>query len=183
MKARLSAHDAALDYSALREAHAAAADYAPNSSTTLADRRAVESLLEKRDFAAAAARIDQWLARDPLNPFAHMGGARAHRELGDTRRADFHAAVVDGLYAAICEKGQGLALDNPCRVLSIDEEHFFLGISGLKLDGQWGILCTGDRPCEAYAVTDPKQHRSFTVYFDISLPYAFQQAHESHAPR
>lgn len=177
LKRRLVAGEAGIDFRALRMAYAATPAYTPNSAETLTIRKQAQEALESGKFQEARAIAERWLEFDYLNPFAHMGAAKSYRELGDTVRANFHAGVLDGLYKSICREDEGRSEKTPCRVLSIDEAHFYLGMNDLVLDGQWGTLCAGDKPCEVYAVTARKSKHASRLYFDISLPYAYQQAH------
>ncbi len=176
LKARFAAGDATVDFRALRHAHAAAPDYLPNSPDALVRRKAVQDALEARRFDTALALLQKWLAADFLNPFAHLGAARAYRETGNEERAVFHDAVVDGLYASICARDEGLSENRPCPVLSIDEQHFFLVMNGFMVQGEYGMDCSENRPCQVYEVTKMNTNEAFTLYFDISRPLAFRAA-------
>lgn len=176
LKARLQAGDPKLDYLALRMAHAESADYLPNSPDALVRRKAVQDALEARKYDEAAGLLEKWLAADFLNPFAHLGASRAYRELGKEDQAAFHEAVVDGLFQSICGRDEGQSENRPCRVLSIDEQHFFLVMNGFMVDGEYGTTCRDERPCQVYEVTKQNTNEAFTLYFDISRPLAFQEA-------
>jgi len=176
LKARLAAGDATVDFRALRHAHADAPDYLPNSPDSLVRRKAVQDALEARRFDTALALLQKWLAADFINPFAHLGAARAYRETGDEERAAFHDAVVDGIYASICAPDEGLSENRPCPVLSIDEQHFFLVMNGFMVQGEYGMDCSEKRPCQVYEVTKMNTNEAFTLYFDISRPLAFRAA-------
>lgn len=172
LKARLAAGDATVDFRALRDAHATTPDYRPNSPDALVRRKAVQDALEARRFDAAVALLEKWLAVDFLNPFAHLGAARAYRETGNAEKAAFHEAVVDGLYASICGRDEGLSENRPCPVLSIDEQHFFLVMNGFSVQGEYGMDCGEGRSCQVYEVTKMNTNEAFTLYFDISRPLA-----------
>lgn len=182
LKAKVAAGDADVDYFKLRLGSAAAPDYHPNSPDSLIRRKAVQDAIEAKKFPEAAELVEHWLRAEFLNPFAHLGAARIYRELGDAKRADFHAAVVDGLYASICRSDEGESPRRPCRVLSIDEQHFYLVMSGLTVDGEYGQECHDGQPCEVYEVTERNTRRKHTIYFDISLPLAWQEAHRRTLP-
>lgn len=176
LKARLAAGDASVDFRALRDAHATSPDYRPNSPDALARRKAVQDALEARRFDTALALLEQWLAVDFLNPFAHLGAARAYRETGKAEKAAFHEAVVDGLYASICGPDEGLSENRPCPVLSIDEQHFFLVMNGFSVQGEYGMDCGEGRSCQVYEVKKMNTNEAFTLYFDISRPLAYRAA-------
>ena len=181
LKARLASGDAKLDFRALRLAHAAAPDYAPNQAALLEKRRAVEQALKAEKYEEAKPLLESWLAADFLNPFAHLGAARVAEKTGNATQAAFHNAVVEGVFNSICAKGEGLSEDKPCQVLSIDEEHFYLVMNGFRLEGQHSLLCDGQQACEALDVTDPKTRKGYTIYMDISLPLNFLQSQKGSA--
>ncbi len=176
LKARLVGGDASVDFRALRDAHAAAPDYRPNSPDALVRRKAVQDALEARHFDSAVALLEKWLAADFLNPFAHLGAARAYREVGNAEKAAFHDAVVDGLFASICGPDEGLSENRPCPVLSIDEQHFYLVMNGFMVQGEYGMDCSEQRACQVYEVKKMNTNETFTLYFDISRPLAFRAA-------
>jgi len=176
LKARLDAGDTGVDFRALRDAYATTPDYRPNSPDALVRRKAVQDALEARRFDTALTLLEKWLAADFLNPFAHLGAARAYRETGNAEKAAFHDAVVDGLYASICAPDEGLSEQRPCPVLSIDEQHFFLVMNGFTVQGEYGMDCSEGRPCQVYEVTKMNTNEAFTLYFDISRPLAYRAA-------
>lgn len=181
LKARLQGGETNLDFFALRMAYAKSPEYSPNQAALLEKRRAVEAALSAGKFEEARPLVEAWLAGDYLNPFAHLGAARIEEKTGHAEKAKFHNAVVDGLANSICGKGQGLSEDQPCKVLSIDEEHFYLAMHGFKLEGQHGLQCDGKQACEALDVTDPRDGKGYTLYMDISIPLAWLQQQQGNA--
>jgi hypothetical protein len=174
--AKLQAGDPAVDFHALRMAHAASPDYRPNSPDSLIRRKAVQDAIESKAFDQAAPLLEKWLSKEPLNPFAHLGAIRVYKELGDEQKSAFHDAVVDGIFRSICQVDEGYSPNRPCRVLSIDEQHFYLVMQGLVIDGDYGTLCRDERPCQVYEATKLNTNSKHTLYFDISLPLAYQDA-------
>jgi hypothetical protein len=181
LKSRLESGDTHIDFRALRLAYADSPAYAPNQSSSLSNRRAVEQAFEAGQFSAAVPLIQKWLAEDYLNPFAHLGAVRAYEKTGDTQRAQFHDAVVLGLFNSICARNEGRSENRPCPVVSIDEEHFFLVMNGFRIDAQHGALCQGDQPCNVYDVINRKTHAAVTVYLDISRPLHYLDTHPAPA--
>jgi len=181
LKAKLLDGDAAVDYYALRLGHAASPDYHPNSPDSLVRRKAVQNALEAKKFEEAKTLVEHWLSEEFLNPFAHLGAARVYKELGDAQKLAFHEAVVDGIFASICRADEGVSTRRPCRVLSIDEQHFYLVMNGMMVDGEYGRECHDGQPCQVYEVTKMNTNQQYTLYFDISLPLAWQEARRKDA--
>ena len=181
LKARLLNGDFAIDFRALRLAYAETPAYHPNAPATLDFRRRTQAALQAKKYADVLAIGETWLTADYLNPFAHMGVARAHEALGHTEQARFHNRVLEGLYNSICVNGQGQSASSPCKVLSIDEEHFYLGRNRLQVGTQYGLECTGKIPCDVYEVRPAGGTQLYDVHFDISLPYAYSQRHPTPA--
>jgi len=181
LKAKLLGGDADVDYLKLRLGHAASPEYHPNSPDSLIRRMGVQKAIEAKKFDEAAPLVEHWLDAEFLNPFAHLGAIRVYKELGDEKKAAFHNAVVDGLFASICQADEGESIRRPCRVLSIDEQHFYLVMNGMMLDGEYGRECFDKQPCQVYEVTKMNTNRHYTLYFDISLPLAWQDAQRAEA--
>ena len=179
LKARLLAGDFSLDFRELRLAYAKTNEYHPNATSALESRRRMQAALQAKKYAEARTQGEAWLEGDYLNPFAHMGMARAYEKLGEVERARFHNRVLEGLYNSICLIGQGRSSDAPCKVLSIDEEHFYLGRNRLEVGSQYGVECAGKIPCDVYEVRPPGSSELSDIHFDISLPYAYAQQHPS----
>jgi len=181
LKAKMLGGDPNVDYLALRLGHAASADYHPNSPDSLIRRKAVQNAIEAKQFDEAAPLVEHWLEAEFLNPFAHLGAARIYKELGNEQKAAFHDAVVDGLFRSICLAEEGQSPRRPCRVLSIDEQHFYLVMNGMMVDGEYGQACHDGQACQVYEVTKMNTNRQYTLYFDISLPLHWQEKRRQEA--
>ena len=58
--------------------------------------------------------------------------AVADRELGDTGKADFHRAVLNGLIDSILKSGDGKSPKTAWVVISVHEEYVVLQVLGFK---------------------------------------------------
>lgn len=179
--ARLRGGDLALDFRALRFAYAHSPDYRPNAAAGVEHRREVQAALERKDFTAAAAAATRWLDQEYVNPFAHLGAARAQEGLGQLEAARFHNRVADGLYESICAPGEGRTQDRPCQVISRDEEFFYLARHNFEVGVQYEETCAGNRPCSVYEVREPGTDQLLDLHFDVSLPFAAQRAADAAA--
>ena len=173
---RLKAADFSIDFRSLRLAYTQTPAYHPNSGVSLSFRKRVQSALVNKDYGGAVKAADEWLAVEYVNPFAHLGAARAHDALGAAEQARFHHRVADGLYNSVCLPGQGLSATAPCQVISLDEEHFYLARHQFEVGGQYEETCLVDRPCSVYEVREPNSEVLHDIHFDVSVPFAYQQA-------
>jgi hypothetical protein len=176
LAARLRGGDLGTDFRALRLAYAHSEVYRPNSAAGIERRREVQAALERKDYAAAAAAAAQWLEQEYVNPFAHLGAARAEEGLGRLEAARFHNRVADGLYESICAPGEGRSPDRPCQVISRDEEFFYLARHNYEVGVHYEETCAGERPCSVYEVREAGTDQLIDLHFDVSLPFAAQRA-------
>ena len=162
---------AAVDFAALRSTYAASGDYDPYGSDAEL-RKAMFDALGRDDFAGARRLADSALAQNYLDLFAHVGANAAASGLGDSSRADFHVAVIRGLFEAIAATGDGTEA-KPWVVLSVDEEYALLQAQGLERTQQSLSTCAGGRPCDILTVTERRGGATRTLYFDITLPHGW----------
>jgi hypothetical protein len=174
--ARVKAGDFTVDFHALRFAYAQSPAYRPTSGASREFRQRVQAALERKDYVNAANTAEAWLAEEYVNPFAHLGAARAREALGATEQARFHNRVADALYESVCQPGQGSTVDAPCQVISLDEELFYLARHQFEVGGQYEETCARARPCHVYEVREPNSELLHDLHFDVSLPFAYQQA-------
>lgn len=181
LRAKVEAGDFSVDFRALRFAFAATPAYHPNSESTHRARQQLQAALEAKKYAKAVEIGEAWLATEYVNPFAHLGIARAHESLGATAKARFHHQVVDKLLDSICRAGEGRSPDLPCPVLSLDEEYFYLARHQFEIGSQYEQACAGEIPCHVFEVREPNTEVLHDLHFDISRPLAFQRDHPAAA--
>jgi Domain of unknown function (DUF4919) len=174
---RLKANDFTVDFRALRLAYTQTPGYHPNSSASREFRKQVQTALERKDYKGALKAADAWLATEYVNPFAQLGAARAYDALGEAEQARFHNRVADGIYDSLCLPGQGRSAAAPCQVISLDEEHFYLARHQFQVGGQYEETCLVASPCSVYEVRAPNSEVLDDIHFDVSIPFAYQQAH------
>ena len=174
---RLKANDFAVDFRALRLAYTRTPDYHPNSNASREFKKQVQTALERKNYVGARKAADAWLALEYVNPFAQLGAARAHDALGEAEQARFHNRVADGIYTSLCLPGQGRSAAAPCQVISLDEEHFYLARHEFQVGAQYEETCLVDSPCSVYEVRAPNSEVLDDIHFDVSIPFAYQQAH------
>ncbi|MGD9601323.1 MAG: DUF4919 domain-containing protein [Gammaproteobacteria bacterium] len=175
LRQRVEGGDLGVDFRSLRFAFAQTPAYRPGAARGQAARRAVQQALEKESWADAIAAARAWLADEYVNPFAHLGLARALEMTGETATARFHHRVAEALFDSICRGGEGRSADAPCPVISLDEEHFYLARHRFEVGGDYERTCARDRPCHVYEVHEPGTDMLHDIHFDISVPLARMQ--------
>jgi len=177
LRAQVEAGDFTVDFRALRFAYARTPAYEPTSGAARDARKRLQTALENKDYTTALDVGLAWLAVEYVNPFAHLGIARAHQSLGATDKARFHNRVADGLYDSICRGGEGRTAAAPCPVISLDEEYFYLARHQFEIGSQYEETCEGARPCHVFEVREPNTDTLHDLHFDVAVPLAYQRAH------
>lgn len=167
MLARLKAGDTTVDFRALRLADPAQLEKSHDVGHQARWRSSTLQALEAGRVDEAAALLNDWLAADYLNPFAHVGARQLRRMQGREREAAFHTRVLEGLYDSICVVGEGLSPAHPCPVVSLDEIHYYLARHRYEIGDSREEFC-GERACVVFEVRAPDGLMLVDLYFDIS---------------
>lgn len=165
---RLKQGDFQVDFTRLRESFAETPQYNPFGAGEAERHREMVSLLENGDWVGALAIADGLIEKTFVNGMAHVVAGMCHDQMGGTKKAEFHEAVVRGLMNSICDGTDGRSPEAPCRVISIAEERFYLTLSGLEFKGQSLLRC-GTGQCDRIDVEHTTSGESFAIYFDISI--------------
>ncbi len=156
-----------IDFAALRFAFAESDEYSPFGNESPDQLESVFKALEKGKHNKAVKLVQQLLDDFYLSGDAHYAASVALEKLGKSKEASFHLAVTRGLFDSICEDTDGTSPESPCRVISVDEEYFYLGASGLQVQEQTLSTCKYG-PCDMMRVRDQETDAESTLYFDIS---------------
>ena len=171
--ARLKARDTSIDFTALRLAYAASADYAPyaHESDALPYWESMNAALERQDYRRVVSQADSALNIDYLDIRTHIVRAHAAEQLGDTNAAAWDRAVADRLFESIMASGRGTR-DSPYVVVSMAEEYAVLAMTGYE-QGRQSLSECRSRPCDILETTHRDIQKKRTFHFDISLPKAY----------
>lgn len=166
--AQVAAHDAAIDFQALRIAYAASAAYDPYGARTRERRQRMMAAAKAGD-CPQVLRIAADIHRDYIT---HMGSywlafACAQR-LGDAEQARINARMFKGLADAISATGDGRSPATAMEVVAVEEEYGILNARGLKRDQQTLIREDGHSYDKMDAVDD--QGGKTILYFNVDLP-------------
>jgi len=172
LRVRLAAGDTGIDFRALRLAFAASGEYKVDTPALREWQRKVGEALTAADFAAADEAATAWLALEYVNPFAHLGAARAQEGLGKPAQAAFHRKVAEGLLDSICQRGEGQTLDAPCAAISVAEIHAYLARRRLEPGASHEAECAAGAPCLVFEVREQDTGNLLDLHFDISRPLA-----------
>lgn len=170
--AKVKAGDTKVDFRAMRLAYAQGKDASPYGPSSIARSEMNKALKEKR-YKDAIRSADEILKSDYVDPYAHMGKAIAHRELGETDKFEFHKAVYLGLMNSIVAGGDGKTFDTAYVVISTDEEYAVMQALGYQVSGQ-SLQRNKDHTFDVLHGTDPKTNSNVDVYFNIDIVWAME---------
>lgn len=170
---RMVDQDPTLDFWQFRREFAATERYAPYGDDSVDDpiEQAFSAIQEER-FEDALAAARQALELSPLHPKANFAARAAAQRLGNTDLAEFYDWVLGRLAESICGERSGFDIEDPCPVISVDEEYFFLQAHGFRNQEQ-SLLSCGESQCDALNAVDRSTNEEVTFYFDVSLPMAY----------
>ena len=168
---RLRSGDTSVDFTALRLAYAASADYSPYGSDADPFRDSLNAALGRQDYRRAVSVADSALNADYLDIRTHVIKAYAAEQVGDSNTAKWHRGVAARLVASIMQSGVG-TIDSPYVVVTIAEEYAVLGMTGYER-GMQALSECGSRPCDILQTTHRETQEKRTFHFDISLPKAY----------
>ncbi|MEN9728512.1 MAG: hypothetical protein RL434_2878 [Pseudomonadota bacterium] len=172
LRDRLEAGDTSVDFRALRLAFATSAAYQADTPALREMQEHVSRALAKDDFAGADKAATAWLAVEYVNPFAHLGAARAQDALGAPAAAAFHRKVAEGLMDSLCQRGEGQSPDAPCVAISVAEVYAYLARRRLEPGASHEAQCKGGVACLVFEVREQDSGNLLDLYFDISRPLA-----------
>jgi len=172
LRDRVAAGDTGVDFRALRLAFAASAGYEADTAALREWQQRVSEALAESNFEAADKAATAWLAVEYVNPFAHLGAARAQDALGVPAAATFHRKVAEGLMDSLCQRGEGQTPDAPCVAISVAEVYSYLARRRLEPGASHEAECAGGVACLVFEVREQDSGNLLDLYFDISRPLA-----------
>jgi hypothetical protein len=163
--ARLQSGDTAIDFQALRFAYAETPDFDPYARPVV-DRRDLIRAINSGRLGDALGLANTILAKNYTDMDAHYASFLVYDQRGDTARAEFHRAVVQGLMKSFADSGDGMSENTAMVVVTEAEEYSYIGLKGYQVVRQ-GLMPSNSGPVDALAVTTP-DNQGTTIYFNIS---------------
>jgi hypothetical protein len=156
------------DFPRLRRAFAQSPHYNPYGEPF--DPGPVRQEVANGERVAGLLALDRVLEGHWMDLDAQRFAAAACRRLGETDRAERHAAFHEGLLRAILEAGDGRSFETAWPVLSVAEEYHILGLLRLEVEAQ-ALTERDGHTFDVLTVKDHKTGDSFKVYFNIDAPH------------
>ena len=171
--AKAAAHDASVDFRALRFAYLDSKAFeGAGKQFETADtlRRAMFAAARSGDDAAVRANAEKILSIDYTDLWAHKLLRQSCAALKDDACAELHHFVEFGLLDSIIHSGDGKTCATGWEAVQISEEYFVLGMMGVHFEQQ-SLVNAGGHNCDAMQGTDDKG-AGVTTYFNIDAMMA-----------
>ncbi len=162
--------DRDLDYQMLRYAYAASPGYDPYGGSLPALKAAMGKAYREKDCARVTGEAAKILEIDYVDIDAHMLADLCFRQLGDTKRAEFHRAMARGLTRSIVQSGDGKSPESAFVVIAIDEEYSLIRLMGLKVQKQ-SLVNRDGHAYDRMDVTDAD--KADVLFFNVDRPLSW----------
>lgn len=139
------------------------------SSATRPEYRKLFAAVERNDDEKVAEEAEAVLRTNFADLFAHHFARVAYTKLGKSQLADLHRRIGTGLFQSLLASGDGRSPDTAMKVISVEEEYFFLRLRGETVKQQSLRNCAG-RPCDVLKTIDARTSEEREWYFDVEAP-------------
>lgn len=156
-----------IDYKALRIAYSQTSLYNPygrDENTPL-----MFEALQQKEFAKAIQYAQSVLEKNYVDIDAHYVLSLAYGETGDAKRSGFHQSVAMGLIDSIAAQN-GSSPETALQVINVREEYIMLDVVGLEIQKQT-LQRINDKSYDVLDVINRESGQSFTLYFDVTIPF------------
>jgi hypothetical protein len=170
--ATLKAGNTGIDYTRLRLSYVDSPESKKAQDTSKAEK-AMFAALEAKDFPAALKEAQTVLASEYISIDAHYVASEAHRNMGETDKAEFHDKVFRGLIESIHNSGDGKSPSTAWVVISVDEEYVMLRALGCKPSSQ-SLLAQNGHSYDVMKCTGSDDGKEHTLYFNADIPLAHE---------
>jgi hypothetical protein len=161
---RLKAGDRTVSFTEARTAFTETPAY---SGTMMLFYRSLWGALNMRDFEGALKVVDTVLARDYVEPNAHMVASIAHSQLGHNEEAQLHRFIADGLLQSITSQGDGKTSETAYHVIDVSEEYALFRALNLTPRSQSAGPPSGGSIVDRMVVVDPRTNEERVMYFSV----------------
>jgi Domain of unknown function (DUF4919) len=167
LRDKVKSGDLSIDFKRLRISFVDSPESRQARDTEEQSKKMVEAINAK-DFRKALKNADVLLENDYTDMDAHFAEYIAFREMGDSKQADFHRAVFDGLIRSILNSGDGKSEDTAYVVASVHEEYVVMRALGLQPKGQ-SLARKDGHSYDVMEVKESKSGQTSTVYFNVDV--------------
>lgn len=165
--AKLKGGDTTVDFKAMRMASADSKEEDAGEADRELRSKALEAINSKK-YEAASKAAEKALQTGYVDIEMHLVMAVANRELGDSKKFEFHKAAYLGLLNSILDGADGKSAKTAYVVISVSEEYSVLGALGLARGSQ-SLRNEGGHAYDVLSVTDPKTKATQNVWFNIDI--------------
>jgi hypothetical protein len=165
--ASLKAGNTDIDYTRLRISYMESPERQKAKDVSNPEKAMFKSL-SRKDFPEALKVAETVLASEYINMDAHFIAAMAHREMGDTERAEFHRTVFRSLIDSIRNSGDGKSMETAWVVVTVHEEYVVLRALGYQPSGQ-ALLEKDGHSYDQMKVKNAEDGTEQTIYFNIDI--------------
>jgi hypothetical protein len=169
MVARVKSGDESVDFRQLRLAYAESPAYS-NGPDTTAQKHAMTTALNGKEFARAIQNADIVLAANYVDMDAHFVEHIAYRESGDLEKAKFHEFVLQQLLRSITNSGDGKTPESAYQVIDVHEEYVVLHFMHIGLPKSQSYLHKNGHAYDEIKYDDPESKEERALYFNVDIP-------------
>lgn len=166
---KLKNNDMNINFQALRLSYTKTQDYKPYGADDSA-KDAAFAALNKKNFAEAASQAELAMENNFVDLNAHMMCRIAYREMGNSKKYNFHNAVLKGLVDSLYASGDGTTPEKAIVVISVPEEYFLLNANGLKSIRNT-LFTQNSHNYDKMDVENKTTGEKTVIYFNIDIPY------------
>lgn len=165
--AKVKSGDTEIDFKALRMGYTQTAQYNPYGKDE--NIPLMFEALEAKEFTKAIKHAESVLEKNYVDIDAHYVLLTAYSETGNTKRSKFHQTVAMRLIDSIATDN-GSSPESALHVINVREEYILLNIAGLEMQKQTS-QSINNRTYDVLDVINPENGQTFSLYFDITIPY------------
>jgi hypothetical protein len=158
-----------IDFKAFRIAYTQTPLYNPYK---VDDSTQIIRAINEKDYPQMLKYADIILEKNFTDLDAHYASMIAYEKLGDQKRFNFHRTVLFKLLDSIIKSGDGKTPETALQVITIREEYMAMMILQLKQNSRTSKQI-GEKSYDVSEVFDAKNNQTYTLYFDISIPFSW----------
>lgn len=170
---RAKAADPKLDFIELRQAYTESPGYAPYGLDEATRDGAMEAM-KAGDYPKARQLAEKLLSDNYLDLEGHLIGWETARRLGDSPVEQQHRFMLDGLFKAIGESGDGKSPETAWKVIAIREMYIWCQVLGASVLDQ-SLLQEGGHNYDVLTVQRQGETARHKLYFNVDIPFAWME--------